>query len=237
MLAIPALDLRGGACVQLIGGSYDAEAIRIADPVAVAHQWCDAGFSNLHIVDLDAATGRGSNAKLIARIVGETPMHCQVGGGIRDTDTISRLLESGAECVVLGTRALEEPEWLEIAAAQFPGRIIVAADTADRQIVTHGWMRTTATTVTDAVRSLAQLPLAAILVTAVHREGRMEGTDLELMRSVVEASRLPVQASGGISTVADLHSLAALGIQSAVLGMALYTRALDARSTATEFAA
>lgn len=235
MLAIPALDLREGDCVQLVGGSYAAEAVRLADPVAVALEWKRAGFQHLHVVDLDAATGRGANQPLIERVLRESGMRCQVGGGIRTEGAIERLLSLGAEHVVLGTRALEEPVWLAGMAAAYPGRVIVAADAAQRMILTRGWQRTTTLSVIDAVSRVADLPLAAVLVTAVHREGRMTGPDLDLMRDVVLASDLPVQASGGITSLADLAALEQLGVRSAVLGMALYTRALDARITALEF--
>lgn len=235
MLAIPALDLRDGACVQLVGGSYDAEAIRIADPLAVALQWEAAGFQDLHIVDLDAATGRGSNASLVAQIVRESRLRCQVGGGIRDTDAMERVLDLGAQRVVVGTRALEDPAWLSETAARFPGCIVVAADTAERVVVTRGWQSATGTLVTDVVLSLAALPLAAVLVTAVHKEGRLTGPDFDLMRDVVAVSELPIQASGGITTMADLQTLETIGIGAAVLGMALYTRTLDPRTTARSF--
>jgi phosphoribosylformimino-5-aminoimidazole carboxamide ribotide isomerase len=236
MIAIPAVDLREGACVQLVGGSYANEAMRLDNPVEVARGWMRDGFQRLHVVDLDAATGRGDNAGIVRDILGDVPASIQVGGGIRSGDTIERLLQEGASWVVLGTRALEEPEWLAGTASTFPGQLIVAADVRERQVVTRGWARTLARSVLDVIEQLNDIPLGGVLVTAVHREGQLAGTDLFLMEDVAELSAHPVIASGGISTVGDLRELAERGIAAAVIGMALYTGALDARSVAEEFA-
>lgn len=237
MIAIPALDIRDGACVQLVGGSYDAERIRIPDPGGVARTWTDAGFTRLHVVDLDAATGRGSNDRIVRDLIGLSDILVQVGGGVRSEDTIARLLEDGAEYVVVGTRAIEEPEWLHGIANQFPGEIIVAADVRERRVVTHGWEKLQRRDVLDVIEDLNDSPLAAVLVTAVHMEGQMRGTDLFLMEDVAEQSDWPVIASGGITTMNDLRALSDRGIAGAVIGMALYTGALDPRAVAGEFSA
>lgn len=237
MRAIPALDLRGGACVQLVGGSYAAEAVRLPDPPAVAASWSAAGFAELHIIDLDGATGAGSNDSLISEILRESRVECQVGGGVRSTGAVASLLERGARRVIVGTRALEDARWLAEIAAEFPGRIIVAADTRGREVVTHGWQLGSGRTVLDVVRSLDDLPLAGVLITAVHQEGRMAGPDLELVNGVTGATNLPVYASGGIGSLSDLESVAARGAAAAVLGMALYTGALDLSLTARRFTA
>jgi phosphoribosylformimino-5-aminoimidazole carboxamide ribotide isomerase len=236
MIAIPAIDLREGACVQLVGGSYTSEQIRLDNPLEVARGWARAGFHRMHVVDLDAATGRGDNAAIVRDILSETPGSIQVGGGIRSGDAIERLLQEGASWVVLGTRALEEPEWLAGTASTFPGQLIVAADVRERQVVTRGWARTLSRTVLDVIEQLNDIPLGGVLVTAVHREGQLAGTDLFLMEDVAEQSVHPVIASGGISSLNDLRELADRGIAAAVIGMALYTGALDARSVAEEFA-
>lgn len=235
MIVIPAIDLRGGACVQLVGGSYDAERVRLDNPVEVAHRWEFDGFTRLHVVDLDAATGRGSNAELVRELLRATSAEVQVGGGVRDTDTIEALIEAGACRVVVGTRAIEDPWWLSEAAAEFPGTIVVAADVRDRSIVTHGWGRATTRRIMDVVSELNELPLAGIMVTAVHKEGQMEGCDLPLMERVVGESRHPVCASGGVGTIGDLRALEDRGVASVVVGMALYTGALNAHVVAEEF--
>ena len=235
MIVIPAVDLRAGKCVQLVGGSYDAEPIRLDDPVEVARDWTRKGFRRLHVVDLDAATGRGSNAALVGEIMREVDATFQAGGGVRESDDIERLLNDGAEWVVAGTRALTDSWWLEEVASNFPGRIIVAADVRGRAIVTHGWSRSGERDVIDCIEELNDLPLAGVLVTAVHLEGRMQGADLFLMEDVVESSTHPVIASGGIAGANDLRNLAERGVAAAVVGMALYTGALDARVVAEEY--
>ena len=236
MIAIPAVDLREGACVQLVGGSYANEALRLDNPLEVARGWARAGFQRMHVVDLDAATARGDNSAIVREILAEVPVAIQVGGGVRSGDTIERLLDEGAAWVVLGTRALEEPEWLAGTASSFPGQLIVAADVRERQVVTRGWARTLSRTVLDVVEQLNDIPLGGVLVTAVHREGQLAGTDLFLMEDVADLSVHPVIASGGIATMNDLRELADRGIAAAVIGMALYTGALDARAVAEEFA-
>ena len=236
MIAIPAVDLRDGHCVQLVGGEYTDEKVRLEDPLAVAREWARLGFAWLHVVDLDAATGRGSNRAIVREIVQDGSLDVQVGGGVRDADAIERLLEEGASRVVVGTRALEHPDWLEEVAHRFPGEIVVAADVRKRQVVTRGWRHATGRDVLDVVEELNALPLAGALVTAVHKEGRLEGTDLFLMEDVAEAADFPVFASGGITTMHDLRSLEERGVAGAVIGMALYTGALDARAVAGEFA-
>ena len=235
MIAIPAVDLRDGACVQLVGGEYDAERIRLPDPVAVALDWEQKGFQALHIVDLDAATGRGNNRRIIERLLDRTDLTVQVGGGVRDRDDIQWLLDAGATYVVVGTRALEDEDWLSEMADDFPEQLIVAADVRERKIVTHGWTKTMHLDIDEAMERLSALPLAGVLVTAVHKEGLMGGADLALMEDVVDSTDLAVIASGGIATEADLRLLADRGVAAAVLGMALYTGALDARAIAGEF--
>jgi phosphoribosylformimino-5-aminoimidazole carboxamide ribotide isomerase len=236
VIAIPAIDIREGACVQLVGGSYDAEQVRLDDPPGVAHKWEFAGFSRLHVVDLDAATGRGTNAEMIREVLRATSMEAQVGGGVRDEERIESLLRDGAQRVVLGTKAVENANWLGDMAEAFPGRLIVAADVRDRHVVTRGWTRISDRYVLDLIEELNALPLAGVMVTAVHKEGLMEGTDLALMEDVVEESEHPVCASGGIGTIGDLRALEDRGVASVVIGMALYTGAIDPGMVAEEFA-
>ncbi|MEO8946048.1 MAG: 1-(5-phosphoribosyl)-5-[(5-phosphoribosylamino)methylideneamino] imidazole-4-carboxamide isomerase [Gemmatimonadaceae bacterium] len=236
MIAIPAIDIREAACVQLVGGSYDAEQVRLDDPPGVAHRWDYAGFRRVHVVDLDAATGRGSNAETIREILRATSMEAQVGGGVRDEERIESLLRDGARRIVLGTRAIESPHWLADMAEAFPGTLIVAADVRERHVVTRGWTSVSDRYVLDLIDELNALPLAGVLVTAVHKEGLMEGTDLPLMEDVVEESVHPICASGGIGTLGDLRALEDRGVASVVIGMALYTGALDPSTVAEEFA-
>ena len=236
MIVIPAVDVREGAVVQLVGGSYADERVRLPNALAVTREWADAGFRRLHVVDLDAATGAGSNLSLVEDILRDARVPVQVGGGVRTTDTVEQLFRAGADRVVVGTRALEDPEWLADLAGLYPGVIVVAADVRERRVVTRGWVRTLPHDILDVVEELNPLPLGGLLVTAVHVEGQMQGTDLALMEDVAETANAPVIASGGITTVQDLRALDHRGIWGAVIGMALYTGALDARAVAQEFA-
>jgi phosphoribosylformimino-5-aminoimidazole carboxamide ribotide isomerase len=235
MIAIPAIDLRDGACVQLVGGSYDAEAVRLENPVDVARNWSQAGFARLHVVDLDAATERGTNESAVRDILAESLFTVQVGGGVRSNELVERLVADCAHWVVVGTRAIEDRDWLEEITRSYPGSLIVAADVRGRKVVTRGWGRTSQLDVVDVVEELSAYELGGIMVTAVHVEGQMRGADLPLMDDVVEATHLPVLASGGISGMADLRALEDRGISGAIIGMALYTGALDARVVAEEF--
>ncbi|HEX4936118.1 MAG TPA: 1-(5-phosphoribosyl)-5-[(5-phosphoribosylamino)methylideneamino] imidazole-4-carboxamide isomerase [Gemmatimonadaceae bacterium] len=237
MIAIPAVDLREGKCVQLVGGEYAQERVRLDDPVAVAREWVRLGFARLHVVDLDAALGRGGNGVVVRAILGEGGADVQVGGGLRTTESVEEILDEGARYAIVGTRALEDLDWLAELAEANPGEIIVAADVRDRKVVTRGWQRTLPRHVIDMVEEMHALPLAALLVTAVHREGQLQGTDLPLMEDVVEAAEFPVYAAGGVASVGDLHALQDRGVAGAVIGMALYTGAIDPRAIVDEFSA
>ncbi|MFI5232490.1 MAG: HisA/HisF-related TIM barrel protein [Gemmatimonadales bacterium] len=236
MLAIPAIDLREGCVVQLVGGDFEKEKIRIGDPRDVARRWAGYGFRRLHVVDLDAATGRGTNRPLVRDLLADAAAAAQVGGGVRTTEAIESLVSDGAAYVVVGTRGVDDPDWLREIADANPGMIVLAADVRDRRVVTHGWTRELPRNILDLVDDLSGVPLGGLLVTAVHREGQMAGTDLPLMEDVAEASDWPVFASGGIATMHDLRALEDRGLAGAVLGMALYTGALDPRTVAEEFA-
>jgi phosphoribosylformimino-5-aminoimidazole carboxamide ribotide isomerase len=237
MIAIPAIDLRDGACVQLVGGDYADERVRLDDPIAVAQDWTRKGFTRLHVVDLDAATGRGSNAERIRELLHGCQLPIQIGGGIRDEAGIARWIDAGAAAVVVGTRAVEDADWLAEQSEQWPGSIIVAADVRERRVVTRGWERTLPLDILDAVERFNTMPLAGLLVTAVHKEGQMQGTDLRLMEDVAEASVAPVIASGGVTTLGDVRALEHRGVLGAVIGMALYTGAIDATALAAQFGA
>lgn len=235
MIAIPAVDLRDGACVQLVGGSYAEERVRLPNPMEVVRNWENYGFTRLHLVDLDAATNRGSNDRLIRDILAESGVPVQVGGGIRSDERVDELLGAGAARVIIGTRALEEREWIAELAHRHPGELIVACDVRERKVTTRGWAHTLPFDILDVVEELNALPLGGLLVTAVHKEGQLQGTDLPLMEDVVEASNFPIYASGGVSSMQDLRALEHRGVAGAVIGMALYTGALDPVVVAGEF--
>jgi phosphoribosylformimino-5-aminoimidazole carboxamide ribotide isomerase len=230
MIITPAIDLREGRCVQLVGGSYENERISLDDPIRVASGWEEKGFNTLHIIDLDAAIGHGSNESLIDRIIAATSAEVQVGGGLRSSGAIARVFGAGAKRAILGTRAIEDRNWLSKMAERYPSQLIVALDIRNRAIQLRGWRESAFVTIEREMEILNRLPLAAILVTAVHKEGGMQGTDLELMSEIVNASRHRVQAAGGITTTDDIDDLTKIGVERAVVGMALYTGALDVLS-------
>ena len=235
MIVMPAVDVRDGACVQLVGGDYHAERVRLPDPAGVAAGWRTAGFTEIHVVDLDAATGQGHNTAALAAIVSRLGGGVQVGGGVRSTERVDTLIASGVDRVVVGTRALEDPAWLATIAEAYPDRIVVAADVRGREVVTRGWATGTGRSISDVLASLDPLPLAGVLVTAVHVEGSETGADLALTAWVVKSTRHPVQASGGIRDIDDLKALRAAGAARAVAGMAFYTGHLDREAVALEY--
>jgi phosphoribosylformimino-5-aminoimidazole carboxamide ribotide isomerase len=235
MIAYAAIDIRDGRVVQLIGGRPERERLSLPDPVAVAAGFTAAGFKALHLVDLDAALGEGSNRPLIEAVIGSTEIPVQVGGGIRNRAAVAAWLEVGAARVIVGTRAVTDPSWLAEVAAEHPERIVVAADVDGEQVVSHGWTRSTGLPVGDFLGRLTGLPIGGLLVTDVSREGRLEGVDARLFQRLAMSTALPVVAAGGVSSIDDLRQLEAAGARGAVVGTALYTGGVDPVATAKEF--
>ncbi len=235
MIATPAVDLRGGRCVQLVGGRPEDERVSLPDPPAVARGWREEGFASLHVVDLDAALGDGDNRALIAEIAAESEVDLQVGGGVRDEAAIDALLEAGVHRVVVGTRAVDDPDWLAGVARSHPGQVMVAADVRDGMVLRRGWTEGTGLRLAHFLGGLAPLPLGGILCTDVGREGRLEGIDREGVAAALAASPHPMWISGGITTLDEIDFLSAQGAHGVVLGMALYTGALDADTLAARY--
>lgn len=237
MIAIPAIDLKGGRCVQLVGGRPEEERISLPAPVEVARKWWEAGFRSLHLVDLDAALERGENREQVRRILAASPAESQVGGGVRSRDDVEALLDAGADRVVVGTRAVRDPEWLEELVADRPDRIVVAADIRDGEVVVRGWTERSGLRIETLLERLEALPLAGILCTDVGREGRVEGIDRKATQGILERTDHRVWISGGLRSEEELEFLEEVGAAGAVLGMALYTGVLDAKSVAKEHGA
>ncbi len=235
MIPYAAIDLREGQVVQLVGGDPRAERIRWSDPAGIARRWQEAGFRALHVVDLDAALGTGSNRSAIEAILAECTAEVQVGGGVRDQQAARALLEAGATRVVVGTRAITDRAWLVRLVDRYPHRVVVAADSLRGEVAIRGWTESAGITVESLIAEMADLPLAAVLVTDVSREGRLEGVDADLFRRLCECTEHPIQASGGISGLDDLRELNSAGASGAVLGMSLYTGAIDPVSVNQEF--
>lgn len=237
MRVLPAIDLREGACVQLVGGRFEDERVRLPDPVRVSRRWADRGLCEQHVVDLDAATRRGSNAKVIEDLLREEGLVLQVGGGIRDEDAMARLFDLGVARVVVGTRGVLDAPWLERVCLRWPDRVVLAADVRGREVLVRGWEDPAGLAIDVLIGRISGLPLAGVLVTAVHVEGTLAGVDVPLFTDVTRALRVPLYASGGIGSVEDLRVLERVGAAGAVIGMALYTGKIDATTLRSELSA
>ena len=220
---LPAVDIAGGQAVQLVQGVAGSEK-RFGDPVEAALRWQEAGAEWIHLVDLDAAFGRGDNRELLARIVGTVDIAVEMSGGIRDDDSLDAALATGCRRVNIGTAALEQPEWCASAIAAHGDRIAIGLDVRGRTLAARGWTREGG----DLYEVLARLDAegcARYVVTDVNKDGMLQGPNLDLLRSVCAETDRPVVASGGITELADLETLAGLvdeGVEGAIIGTALY---------------
>jgi phosphoribosyl isomerase A len=226
MIVVPAIDLRDGCCVQLRGGDYADELVRVADPVGVARAWRDRGAAELHVVDLDAATGRGRNAEVVAGICALEGVDVHVGGGLRDERRVTEALDGGARSTLVSTRAVTDPTWLAALAERHPDRVSLAVDARGGQVTTDGWRADGARPAVDVVTAASGLPLFQVVVTCVDVEGSRAGPDLELAAAAREATAQRLGYAGGVGRSADLAALQAAGVDAAVVGTALYTGAL-----------
>jgi phosphoribosylanthranilate isomerase len=228
---LPAVDVAGGQAVQLVQG-VAGSAKRFGDPREAALNWQRRGAEWIHLVDLDAAFGRGDNRALLARIVGELDVAVELSGGIRDDDSLEAALATGCRRVNIGTAALEDPEWCAAAIARHGDRIAVGLDVRGRTLAARGWTREGGD-LYDVLARLDAEGCARYVVTDVNKDGMLQGPNLELLRSVCAATDRPVVASGGITELADLDALQGLvddGVEGAIIGTALY----EARFTLEE---
>jgi phosphoribosylformimino-5-aminoimidazole carboxamide ribotide isomerase len=237
-MLIPAIDLQGGRCVRLVEGRPDTATVFGDDPLAWARRWADEGARRLHVVDLDGAFAGGPrHAALIAAMVAGVPVPVEVGGGLRDLDTVAGTLATGARWAILGTAAALDPALLGAACARWPGRILVGVDAIDGQVAIEGWTRTLPLTALELARRAAEAGADAVIYTDVRRDGTGRGPNLEATAALAASAGLPVIASGGIGGVADLRHLAAIpGVSGAIVGRALYTGAVDLRAAAAALA-
>jgi len=223
MLILPAIDLKGGRCVRLLRGNASQETVFSDDPVEVAFRWRDEGAEYLHVVDLDGAfEGEPRHFGMVAQIVRECGLPVQVGGGIRTRDSVLRYLNAGVDRVIIGTRALESPDWLARLALEFPSRIAAGVDARMGRVAVRGWVETTETTAVALAERLRGIPLAAIIYTDISRDGSLEGPSVEAIRAFAAAADSPVIASGGVGTLEHVRLLARLPIAGIVIGRALY---------------
>jgi len=245
MLLIPAIDLKDGKCVRLRQGDMSDATVFSEDPVAMARHWVAQGARRLHLVDLNGArTGRPVNEAVIKKIVAAVgdDIPVQLGGGIRDLDTIERYIDDGVALVVIGTAAVKSPGFLQDACTAFGGHVIVSLDARDGKVATDGWSKLTGHDVIDLARKFEDYGVEAILYTDIGRDGMMSGVNIEATVELARAVKIPVIASGGVSSMADIERLCAVeaeGVEAAILGRSLYEGAIDfkvAQSRADELA-
>lgn len=228
MILLPAIDIKDGLCVRLYQGDYDKVTTYSPDPVQVALRWQAAGATWLHVVDLDgAAQGFPVNTALIERIRAATALKLEVGGGMRSLTHIQQVLDRGVERIVLGTVALRQRELLQEALARWGERVVVGLDARDGRVATAGWRDTSAVKATDLARELSALGVARFIYTDIARDGALTGPNLHALAALQQATRSPLIASGGVSSLADLRALNALGVEGTIVGKALYTGDVD----------
>lgn len=232
MLIIPAIDLKDGQCVRLRQGEMEDSTVFSDNPVATAQRWVDAGCQRLHLVDLNGAfAGEPVNREAVTAIAREFPeLPLQLGGGIRNLETIEQYVSAGIRYAIIGTQAVKQPDFVAEACKAFPGHIIVGLDAREGRVATDGWAEVSAFTATDLARRFAADGVSAIVYTDIARDGMLQGVNVEATLAVAEASQLPVIASGGITNMDDIRALCAVssrGVQGAITGRAIYEGTLD----------
>ena len=233
MLLIPAIDLKDGHCVRLEKGDMNVATTFGEDPAAMARRWLDAGARRLHLVDLNGAfAGKPINEpaiKAILREVGDQ-IPVQLGGGIRDLDTIERYLDDGISYVIIGTAAVKSPGFLKDACTAFPGRIFVGLDAKDGKVATDGWSKLSGHEVVDLAKKFQDYGVEGVIYTDIGRDGMLTGINIEATLKLAQALTIPVIASGGLSDIADIERLCAIefeGVSGVICGRAIYSGALD----------
>ncbi|QTA81985.1 1-(5-phosphoribosyl)-5-[(5-phosphoribosylamino)methylideneamino] imidazole-4-carboxamide isomerase [Desulfonema limicola] len=233
MIIIPAIDIKNGKCVRLLQGRMDAETVFSLDPSAMAERWADEGAEIIHIVDLDGAVEKQpKNLDAIKKIISAVNIPVQVGGGIRDHQTIEKYIDLGIKKVIIGTEAIKNPGMVKDACKQFPGCIVVGIDAREGMAAIEGWTQTTKTSAIDLAREFEDCGVAAINFTDIHRDGMQTGPNIEETRKLAQAVSIPVVASGGVSTLEDIYNLLPLepeGVVGVITGKALYSGTLDLR--------
>jgi len=221
---IPAIDLRDGKCVRLYQGDYSMETVFSRDPVGTAMKWQSLGAMRLHIVDLDgAATGNLQNLNIISEIANTLLIPVQVGGGIREIKTIERLFKNGVDRVILSTSAVEDPEMVKEAYRRFNQSIIIGIDAREGRLAIRGWQQETELGTVEFARSMVKLGAKRFIYTDISRDGTLTEPNFSAIFELIDSTRFPVIASGGISSLIHLKVLNKLGVEGVIIGKALYT--------------
>jgi len=227
VILFPAVDLKNGQCVRLEQGDMARATVFNLDPAAQARSFAAQGFEYLHVVDLDGAfAGKPMNALAVEAMLKAVTMPVQLGGGIRDLDTVEAWLDKGVARVIIGTAAVRDPELVKASAKKFPGRVAVGLDARDGRLRVAGWTEQSDATAADLAARFSAAGAAAVIYTDIGRDGTERGPDLDGTDAVARAARVPVIASGGIGSLADVRAVAALGVAGVIIGRALYTGAV-----------
>lgn len=219
----PAIDLRGGKCVRLQQGDYNRETVFNDDPVQVAKRWVEEGADCLHLVDLDGARdGKLVNGEVIHNIVTSVDVTFQLGGGIRDESSIAELLKLGLDRLVIGTQALKNPAWFREMTRKYPKKLVLGVDARNGMVATDGWLETSETSAIELAKQFESDPVAAVVYTDIAKDGMMAGPNLAAMAEMRQAAKLPVIASGGVTTAEDVRALSQIGVSGCIIGRTLY---------------
>ena len=237
MEVIPAIDLRGGRVVRLYQGDFDQETVYSDDPVAVALRWQEAGAPRIHIVDLDGAkAGRLVNADALETIAARVSVPLQVGGGIRDLDTATMLSRMGVQRVVFGTAAVRDPHLVSMACDKLgPEAVVVSLDARDGNVAVQGWSETASVAAEELVKSMAQAGVRRFIYTDISADGTLVGPNVEAVAALMEAASTPIICAGGIASMDDLERLAEVGVEGAIVGIALYRGTIDLAEAVKRF--
>jgi phosphoribosylformimino-5-aminoimidazole carboxamide ribotide isomerase len=222
VVVIPAIDILGGRCVRLTKGDYEQVKVYADDPVEVAVEFAAAGAQRLHVVDLDAARGSGSNRDVVAAMLARHDVELQVAGGVRSVEAVDALIEAGASWVVMGTAAVQDARLFERCVTRHPNRILAALDIRDDRPAIGGWTTTAPVMIGALVGRWDSLSLAGVILTAIDRDGTLAGPDVETLARIRRMTRLDLQYSGGVSSPEQIRQVAGAGAQAVILGKALY---------------
>ena len=234
MIIYPAIDIRGGRCVRLTEGRFDAETVFADDPAEMALKWAGMGAEFLHLVDLDGAlAGEGKNVPVIERILQSVNIPVQLGGGIRNLETIEKLLALGVTRLILGSAAVKNPQLVEEACKKYPGHIAVGIDAKNGEVAIEGWGKGSGVAATELAKKMAAYGVETIIYTDISRDGMLSGVNVEATAALAQACGVPIIASGGVASLEDIRRVKAVesdGVQGCIIGKAIYTGAVDLKA-------